>query len=145
MGAGTAGRQEATGHHHTPRGQRAHVRGHSPAILRVRSLCGMATAAAVPARAAWLGHPCGLCSPGGGGGCSTRHRRLVTVAPGCEALPRWSGTGLWVLFALGRSSSDVFRGLGSLFFLTGQPQRPSKPRHEPMASESAAVLSAAAT
>lgn len=135
MGAGTAGRQEATRHHHSPRGQRAHVWGHSPAVVRVRSLCGMTTATTVPARAAWLGHPCGLCSPGGGG-CSARHRRLVTVAPGCESLSGWSSPGLWVLFALGRSSSDAFRGLDSLFCLAGQPQLPCKTTHRPMASES---------
>lgn len=108
------------------RGQRAHVWGHSPAVVRVRSLCGMTTATTVPARAAWLGHPCGLCSPGGSG-CSARHRRLVTVAPGCESLPGWSSPGLWVLFALGRSSSDAFRGLDSLFCLAGQPQLPCNP------------------
>lgn len=114
MGAGTLGRQKATGHLLVPRGQRAHVRGHSPAVVRVRSLCGMATAAAAPARAAWLGHPCGLCSPAGGG-CSARHRRLVTKAPGWEALAGWSGPGFWVLFALGPTSSDAFFGLDALF------------------------------
>lgn len=143
VGAGTVGRQEATHHLHTPPGQRAHVRGHSPAVVRVRSWCRMATAAAAPAPAAWLGHPCGLCSPGGGG-CSARHRRVVTVAPGWEVLAHWSGPGLWVLFALGRTSSDAFRSLGSLFSLAGQPQRPCKSTLGPMASESMAVLSVAA-
>lgn len=113
MGAGTAGRQEATGPLHAPLGQRAHVRGHSPAVVRVRGLCGMTTAAAAPARAAWLGHPCGLCSRGGGG-CSARHWLLATVAPGWEALAGWSAPGLWVLFALSQTSSDALRGLGSL-------------------------------
>lgn len=111
LGAGTERRQEATGHLHAPQGQRAHVRGHSPAVVRVRSLCGMATAATAPARAAWLRHPCGLCSPGGGG-CSARHRRLVMVAPGWEALAGWSGPGLWGSLALGRTSSDAFPCLG---------------------------------
>lgn len=64
VGAGTAARQEATRHLHAPPCQWAHVRGHSPAVVRVRSLCGMATAATAPARAAWLGHPCGLLQPG---------------------------------------------------------------------------------
>lgn len=108
------------------RGQRAHVCGHSPAVLRVGCSRGMATVAAAPARAARLGHPCGCCSRGGGG-CSARHRCLVTVAPGWEAPASWSGPCLLLVLSVrGLTSSAAFRGLGS-FLVAGQPQRLCKP------------------